>query len=108
MEGKKKIYLTDIRLHSKESRATLNFSHAEEIGRIYSPIEADQLTTTAFDKNNFRMQISVPSDLQEMIDRGEVEIMVPNDGLNIYAGKDLEEFIVSKNGKRILRKLAKD
>jgi hypothetical protein len=35
------------------------------------------------------MVIELPADLKARLDKGEVELMMPKDGLNIYAGKDV-------------------
>ena len=102
---KEKIYLTDITLHTKDFRQTMNFSRVAIKGRMYSPLPKDyHLANQTNDKtstkgNTFKLSITLPPDLQAKLDRGEVELMMPKDGLLIYAGKDFYEKIAQTKAK---------
>ena len=106
-EEKVKIYLTDITLHTQKHRKTVNFAKVAQKGRIYSLIPTKGLKTSPTNRSYFSMAIEFPKDLQNMIDRDEVELMMPEEGLLIYAGEDTEKFLKSPNGKRLIRGLAK-
>jgi hypothetical protein len=102
---KEKIYLTDITLYVREFRQTINFAKVAEKGRMYSPIPSNNLkgTThkTVSDKQGeFQIEINLPKDLQDRLDKGEVELMMPKDGLQIFSGKDVDEKIKQMNGKK--------
>lgn len=112
---KERIYLTDITLHAR-NRQTVNFSQSIQKGRIYSPLAKDyaqklrasEPASGSSKVGEMDIVIRLPDDLVDRMERDEVEIMIPEDGLMVYASKDLENFISSKNGKRILRKLEKE
>ncbi len=89
--AKKLIYLTDITLHTREFRQTVNFSKAAEKGRIYTPVSKDHFKSTDSKTGNFEVTIALPDDLQKQVDNNEVELMMPKDGLLIYAGRDMAE-----------------
>lgn len=111
------IQLTDIALHTSEKRLTP--SHGEKIsksfdrmesGRIYSPIGQNtlgpdgsiDLNILNFDENFIRM-------VREEEAKGyKVLIARPKQGIPVVLGSDTTEFIRSKNGKRVLRGLAKE
>jgi hypothetical protein len=91
---KQRIYLTDITLHTREFRQTTNYSTAAERGRMYSPLPKDYQTNSgpsASGSGTFTLTFEFPQELQERINRGEVEVMVPKDGLLVYPGRDLVE-----------------
>lgn len=100
--NKERIYLTDITLHMREYRQTCNFSKVAQKGRMYSPLPEGYNKGKNIDKEKgiVRLGISLPPDLQERIDKGEVELMFPKGGLLIYAGKDVWEFIAKQNEQR--------
>lgn len=90
--AKERIYLTDITLHAREGRQTANFAKAAEKGRIYVPLPHDpKKPATTRETGTSEVALSFPPDLQARIDRGEVEIMIPKDGLPIIAGADARE-----------------
>ena len=89
--AKERIYLTDITLHTRDYRQTGNFSKVAEKGRMYSPLPPETAKTIDSEAKTARFSFQFPSDLQERINRGEVEIMVPKEGLFVYAGKDAIE-----------------
>lgn len=93
---KEKIYLTDITLHTKDCRQTLNFARAAVKGRMYSPVPKGYNFVNSSDKTDspngkFKISITLPPDLQEKLARGEAELMMPEGGLPTYAGKDVYE-----------------
>lgn len=102
---KEKIYLTDITLHVREFRQTINFAKVAQKGRIYSPIPLGSFRSTPPSENSdktgeFEIEINLPKDLQEKLDKGKVELMMPKDGLLMYAGKDVYEKIKQMNSKK--------
>lgn len=102
---KEKIYLTDITLHVRDFRQTINFAKVAQKGRMYSPIPSDSFkgakhTESLDDTGEFEIEINLPKDLQEKIDKGEAELMIPKDGLLIYPGKDVDEKIKQINNKK--------
>jgi hypothetical protein len=99
---KERIYLTDITLHMRGYRQTCNFSKVAQKGRIYSPLPEgyNKKENVDKEKGTVKMAISFPQDLQDRIDKGEVELMFPKGGLLVYAGKDVWEFITKQNEQR--------
>jgi len=102
---KEKVYLTDITLHVREFRQTINFAKVAQKGRVYSPIPSSSFRSAPPSENSdktgeFEIEINLPKDLQEKLDNGEVELMMPEDGLLLYAGKDVDEKIKQINSKK--------
>ena len=96
MPEKERIYLTHIELHARGFRQTTHFSKVAEKGRMYSA--ADQTTLKKISEtpesgDKYQMIISLPDDLQKDINEGRIELMIPEDGLYVFAGKDLVEFM---------------
>lgn len=99
---KEVIYLTDLTFHIRDYRATGNFSKVAEKGRMYRPLPQEffiNTQTNSIEKPSKRTTISLPEDLQEKINRGEITVMVPESGLDVFAGKDVYEYLDSKNRK---------
>ncbi len=95
---KERVYLTDIMLHVRGHRQTGSFSKVAQKGRMYSPLPKDYAKRSPVSKDGtFGMHFSLPPDLQERVDRGEVELMMPEGGLPVYAGKDVYEFLDGMN-----------
>lgn len=94
--AKERIYLTYIALHTRNHRPSLKFSKAERKDIIYEPLLTDN------DKELGKIEMSIPlkEDLLEKIGNGEVEIMVPQNGLNIFAGNDIDEKLVKTEKKK--------
>lgn len=88
---KERIYLTDITLHLREYRQTANFSKAAQKGRMYSPLPPQDARVIDTEAITTEFKFQLPSDLQKRLSQGKIEIMVPNDGLMIYAGRDVIE-----------------
>lgn len=86
---KERIYLTDITLHAQERRQTTNFAKVAQKGRMYSPLPPETAKTVDPEAKTARISFQFPPDLQERINKDEVEIMVPKDGLMVYAGRDV-------------------
>jgi len=107
--------LTDMQFHMKLD-ATENpakrIEHAidnNKPGRIYTslstPSNPNEIQTPFFNADDPEFQKLV----KKYRDQGKrVFIMQPKSGLPIKQSKDVEEFINSKKGKRLLRKLNKD
>ena len=88
----------------RNSRQTLNFSRVAQKGRMYSSLSKNEVKNISmskkeFDENSFSMSIDLPKDLVEKIERGEAELMMPKDGLFIYAGRDVYDFIEANEEK---------
>lgn len=111
------IQLTDIALHTVPKRATT--SHGKKIaksfdrmepGRIYSPIGENavapdgsfNLEAIKFDPEFLRMVQEAEADGYKVL------LGVPKGGMPVVPGSDTVEFMKSKNGKRVLRGLAKE
>jgi hypothetical protein len=107
---KERIYLTDITLHTLDHQQTVNFSKVAQKGRIYFPISQESVKSTGSvgTESTVKLTFTFPKDLQERMDKGEVELMIPEGGLQVYVGKDVTNFLNSKNGKRVIRGLAKN
>ena len=100
---KERIYLTDITLHTRGYRPTGNFSKVAEKGRMYSSVPKDYIKKISTDKKTMSFSFDLPPDLKERLVKGEIELMVPKDGLLMYAGKDVWEFAEKiKNKQRNL------
>lgn len=99
--AKKRIYLTDITLHVRGHRQTVNFSKIAQKGRMYSPVANDHVKSNPSPTDDgFKFAFQFPPDLQQGIDRGEVELMMPEGGLPMYAGKDVQELMEKMNRKQ--------
>ncbi len=88
---KERIYLTDITLHAKEMRQTINFSKASVKGRVYSTLQKNHDLNKPNQDGTFSVSINLPPDLKAKLDSGEAELMIPEGGLSVYAGKDIQE-----------------
>ncbi len=106
---KERIYITDITLHTRMFQQTVNFSKVAHKGRMYSPLPNNipHNAEKSEEKGSFKIAITLPKDLQERISRGEVEVMIPEGGIDVRAGFDIADFLQSTSGKRFLRGLAK-
>ncbi len=96
---KERIYLTDITLHSKDQRPTINFKKAAQKGRLYSPTLTDQFKTSTSEGSDFEIAVQFPPEIQEKINNGEIELMMPAGGLFIYPGKDVIEAVKAMEKK---------
>ncbi len=95
MASKEEIYLTYLTMHVRDFTATPSFSRVAAKGVFYTKTSSETLHKkkggNKAAKGTYEMVIKFPPDLQERIDRGEVELMIPDGGLPIYAGKDMWE-----------------
>ena len=90
--AKEVIYLTDIMLHVRGGRQTVNFAKAALQGRMYNPLPKDYATKDVdTEAHTMKFRFDLPPDLQERIKKGEVEIMIPEGGIDVYPGPDLVE-----------------
>lgn len=103
---KERIYITDIALHTRSFRQTTNFSKAAKRGRIYSPLPkyytSKSIANSKTKKRGdglVRFTITLPEDMQARLNSGELEIMVPKDGIDILAGDDVLDFIKKRERK---------
>ncbi|MFA6466763.1 MAG: hypothetical protein WCV71_02820 [Patescibacteria group bacterium] len=113
----KVIQLTDFALHTSDKQPTKyigkKVKHAFDQNRpdrVYGPIINNGHTPSAdWFLENLYKDPSFIKLLQKEEKKGyKVLISIPKDGLPIAIGKDTENFIKSKNGQRIIRKLAKN
>lgn len=111
------IQITDIALHTAKKAPTLSVGkkvqQAFEAGkpdRIYSKIEKPAVS----DNRTFTLELlKMNPDFVRMVQEEEAKgykvlISLPNGGIPVVPGKDTIEFMNSKNGKRIIRGLAKE
>lgn len=111
----KLIQLTDIQIHTSLKRPTPSFGkkvrqafekHTPE--RVYSSIPKP---LPEQEDNSFILEmLKLDPDFMKMVQEEEAKgykvlIKIPEGGLTIFPGEDTIEFMNSKNGKRILRKL---
>lgn len=113
------IQITDIALHTNRKQATPSVAKKiqkafrnNELGRIYAPIENTAITDQGEKREFVLGLIKQDPELVKVIQQEEangykVLIAVPNSGIPVFAGEDTVQFMNSKNGKRILRGLAK-
>ena len=97
------LYLTDMTLHAKhfqsastlEKAAKKRTSEGLPHGRLYGP------TPTVSTDGRYQAIIKLPEELQTQVDSGEVEIrlMMPKEGLSVYADKGVSEKIVQQQKK---------
>ena len=93
----------------------MSFAKAEEKavrdnkpeGRVYGHLPKPDPKDIDHKNHTIKIRIDLPPDLMEQVERGEVELVVPKDGLPIYPGKDTEEYMRSMNRKERRRLLHK-
>jgi len=113
----KVIQLTDFKFHSTPKRPTPSlgkkvresFQHNTP-GRIYShlPKPLEPQDGNSFILNVLQYDTDFVKMVQEEAAKGyKVVIAMPKEGLPVLLGEDMIEFLDSKNGKRLLRKLDK-
>jgi hypothetical protein len=109
------IHITDIALHTSDKLLTPShgkklekaFEHMEP-GRIVSPLEQSSISA---DGSIDLKLLAMDEDFVRMIRNEEAKgykvlIQIPKTGIPVVPGADTIEFMKSKNGKRILRKLS--
>lgn len=109
--GKYKIIqVTDIALHTAKKTPTSSIGkkvqkafETMEPGRVYAPIHNGELTIELLKQDPDFVKL-----VQDEEAKGyKVLISLPKGGIPVVPGKDTIEFMSSKNGKRVLRGLAK-
>ncbi len=90
----KKLFLTDLTLHTKEQRPTQSLEKAVQktSPRFYTPKFGPSDIKIKPD-GTFEMAITLPPDVMAGIESGEIKLEVPEGGTPIYAGKDVIEKI---------------
>lgn len=97
------IYLTDLKFHTRAYRPTIKF--VPEKGRVYVPFqktEDKEISTPTLSKDDtgtFSIVIEWPEEWKERIENGDVEIMVPKEGLFVFAGEDAIETLTKMKAK---------
>ncbi len=111
------IKVTDIALHTTEcdpsslgKKIKQSFKNNKP-GRIYGQIQGN--ISPLDDMLSFLEKIKKDPDFIKMVQKEEkkgykILVALPKTGIPIFPGKDTQEFINSKNGKRIIRGLAKN
>lgn len=111
----KVLQITDIALHTKPHRPTPIAKRIKDAfaknkpGRVYSPMSDVQIDASSEGARVYIDQLlQRDPELVRMIQEEEAKgykvlIGLPKGGIPIQLGKDAEEFIHSKNGKRLLR-----
>lgn len=113
----KVIQLTDLKLHTAPKRPTPSFGKKvreafqhNAPGRVYNTLPQPMVPKN---DNSFILEIlKLDPDFVKMVQEEEangykVLISVPKEGVPVFLGEDTIEFLDSKNGKRLLRKLDK-
>ncbi len=109
--------ITDVAFHTSKKTLTVSIGEkfkkafeSDKPGRVYAPIHKSEMA----DGKNFIVEfLRQDPDFIKMVREEELKgykilLALPRDGIPVFPGKDTVEFIKSKNGKRILRKLAKN
>ena len=111
------IEVTDIQLHTTKKIPTLSADKKiqkafkdNKPDRIYGKIEKNLISDN---KTVILEMLKANEDLLKMIQEEEangykVLLSLPKQGIPVFPGKDTVEFINSKNGKRVIRGLAKE
>lgn len=110
------IRITDISFHSTEKRPTsigLEIANNIEEGtasRIFIPLKNNiSIDNTSSITEFLQNDPSFINMMREEQEKGyKVLIKLPEGGIPVTSSKDTEEFITSKNGKRVIRGLAKN
>lgn len=110
------IHLTDFKLHSTHKNPTpstgkkISKSFQNKMpGRIYTSLPK---SLAVKNDNSFILEaLKLDSDFVKMVQEEEAKgykvlISIPKEGVPVYLGEDTIEFIKSKNGQRLIRKLA--
>ena len=110
------IQITDLQLHTAPKTPTPSVGkkmqkafEADKPDRIYSKIDK----TAVSEDHTFTLELlKMDPDFVRMVQEEEAKgykvlIAFPNQGIPVVPGKDTVEFMNSKNGKRIIRGLAK-
>lgn len=113
----KVIQLTDLKLHTAPKRPTPSFGRKvreafqrNTPGRVYNTLPQPMVPKN---DNSFILEIlKLDPDFVKMVQEEEAKgykvlISVPKEGVPVLLGEDAIEFLDSKNGKRLLRKLDK-
>lgn len=112
------IEITDITWHSTHKRPTesifakfLRAFRANKPGRIYASVKQDPNAfndSKAYILDILKNDPNLAAKIREEEEKGyKILIHIPREGVKMIAGDDTVEFIESKNGKRVLRGLAK-
>lgn len=117
-KGKYKIIqITDLTLHTANKKPTSSLGKTfrksfkkNAPGRIYSNIKDPNKGKS---NNSFNVELfKIDNEFMKMVQEEEAKgykivLAFPKSGIPVFAGKDTMEFMDSKNGKRIIRGLAK-
>ena len=112
----KVIKITDITLHTAEKHATTSpgkevrrILDSDTAGRIYAPLQKQHSPEKGAPLLDLlKADVEFVKLIQEEERKGyKILIQLPSEGIPLLAGKDTQEFIKSKNGKRAIRGLAK-
>jgi hypothetical protein len=113
----KVIHITDLSFHTAKKTPTPSVgkkiqkaSLEEKSGRFYGPID---LAAVADPKTYVIEKLRQDPAFLKMVQEEEVKgykvlLSLPNEGIPQVLGKDTVEFLESKNGKRVLRGIAKN
>lgn len=100
---KQPYYITDITLHMRGFRPTVKFTNVAPEGRIYVPFPKQSLGTKpciVVGGNKQRLELPLPSDLMEMLEKDGAELWWPAEGLHIFAGRDVYEYLAAEAAKK--------
>ena len=99
MDPKKEVvYLTHLTFHVRGFRPTINFSKVADKGILYLPFNPinKEVIKNESSNSDFEVSLNLPTDLQTKVDNGEVVLMIPKEGLPIFMGKDIHDYLERK------------
>ncbi|MDE1924980.1 MAG: hypothetical protein KGH79_02265 [Patescibacteria group bacterium] len=96
MSEKERVYLTDITLHTRNFRDTSSFEKVAQKGRMFKAGNDALVTDPALGVSLIDL---LPPDLQKRYKKGEIELMMPKDGLPIKFADDLKEKVTQLKAK---------
>jgi hypothetical protein len=99
MADKEYLYITELTVHSREGRPTAKFSKVAEKGRMYRPIAPSQSNGSTPPGYIPLFDFTLPRDIEERVERGEVEVMVPDGEITIWIGDDVQEKLAQMNAQ---------
>ncbi len=112
----KVIEITDFLVHTTKhpplksvGRKVAKAFRKDEPGRIYSPTTGDIGKDWSVFAENLQKDPSFVEYVQQEQSNGyKVVLQIPKEGVPVKFGPDTQQFLASKSGKRLLRRLAKE
>ena len=96
MTEKERILLTDITFHTRNFHDTSSFEKVAKKGRMFKAGTDALVTDPALGISLIDL---LPPDLQERYKKGEIELMMPKDGLPLKFADDLKQKVTQLEAK---------